>query len=139
MNCDCNMKPAGHGPKPYVANIPCMAEQNHEFCKTVWTGQHLKMNVMSIPGCEETGIETCPNTDQIIRVEQGKGMVKMGNCKHQLDTQHCICEGDCVFVPAGTWHNFINIETCPLKLSAVYAPVNHCKKTEEPDFCHCRG
>ena len=33
--------------------------------------------------------------------------------------------GDTIFVPAGIWHNVINIGRTPLKLSAIYAPPHH--------------
>ena len=50
-------------------------------------------------------------------------------CKNRLDFQQNICEGDGVFIPAGTWHNIINIEKTPLKISSIYAPPNHLKGT----------
>ena len=53
----------------------------------------------------------------------------MGKCKNRLDFQQNICEGDGVFIPAGTWHNIINIEKTPLKISSIYAPLNHFKRT----------
>ena len=34
-------------------------------------------------------------------------------------------EKDAVIVPAGTWHNLINIGNTPLKLYSVYAPPHH--------------
>lgn len=40
-----------------------------------------------------------------------------------------MCKGDTVFIPAGTWHNVVNIGRNALKLSSVYAPPNHRRGT----------
>lgn len=83
------------------------------------------MTVMCIPPCGEIGLEIHEETDQFIRVEQGCAVVKMGECKRQLDFQQNMCRGDAVFVPAGTWHNVVNTGRIPLKVSVIYAPPNH--------------
>lgn len=42
-----------------------------------------------------------------------------------MNFKKCVCVGDAVFVPAGTWHNIINTDCCPLKLYSIYAPPKH--------------
>ena len=37
--------------------------------------------------------------------------------------------GDVIFVPAGTWHNVMNTENFPLRLSAVYGPTHNPRGT----------
>ncbi|CVI67560.1 Cupin domain protein [Clostridiales bacterium CHKCI001] len=118
-----------HGSNPYATNIEQIATQNHNFRTAIWTGCYLQMTLMCISPCEDIGLEIHPNTDQLIRVEQGKAMIKMGRCECQLDFQQTLCNGDAVFIPAGTWHNIINIGRNPLKLSSIYAPPNHPKGT----------
>ena len=114
-----------YGQKPYVVNVEQMSLQNRYFRSTVWTGRQLQMTVMCIPPCGEIGLEIHEETDQFIRVEQGCAVVKMGECKRQLDFQQNVCRGDAVFVPAGTWHNVVNTGRIPLKVSVIYAPPNH--------------
>ena len=114
-----------YGQKPYVVNVEQMSLQNRYFRSTVWTGRQLQMTVMCIPPCGEIGLEIHEETDQFIRVEQGCAVVKMGECKRQLDFQQNMCRGDAVFVPAGTWHNVVNTGRIPLKVSVIYAPPNH--------------
>ena len=114
-----------YGQKPYVVNVEQMSLQNRYFRSTVWTGRQLQMTVMCIPPCGEIGLEIHEETDQFIRVEQGCAVVKMGECKRQLDFQQNMCRGDAVFVPAGTWHNVVNTGRIPLKVSFIYAPPNH--------------
>lgn len=129
MNCECRKTHTDFGPNPYVMDVPQSAMQNQNFRTAVWTGCHLQMTLMCIPVCEDIGLEQHENTDQIIRIEQGRAIVKMGLCRNCLDFQREICQGDTVFVPAGTWHNIINVGRCPLKVSSIYAPPNHPRGT----------
>lgn len=122
-------KTMDQGTAPYVTNIRRITLQNHNFRTAIWTGCHLQMTIMCIPPCDEIGLEIHEATDQLIRVEQGRAAVKMGTCKCQLDFQQTMCEGDAVFIPAGTWHNIVNIGMTPLKVSTIYAPPNHPKGT----------
>ncbi len=118
-----------YGPNPYVANIEQEALQNRNFRTVVWTGCHLQMTVMCIPPCGEIGLEVHGDTDQLIRVEQGRAAVRIGKCADKPVFQQNMCEGDAVFIPAGTWHNVVNIGRQALKVSSVYAPPNHPRGT----------
>lgn len=129
MEFGCYTEQIDYGSNPYVANIEQIGIENRNFRTTIWTGQHLQMTLMCIPPCGEIGLEVHPVTDQFIRVEQGKAVVKMGKYKDLLDFQQNMCKGDAVFIPAGTWHNVVNVERQPLKVSVIYAPPNHPKGT----------
>lgn len=129
MKCNFSMGHEDQGPNPYVADIGQKAVQNQNFRTAIWTGEHLQMTLMCIPTCDEIGLEMHPDTDQFIRVEQGKALVKMGKCKNQLNFQQCLCPGDGIFVPMETWHNIMNAGQCALKLSSVYAPPHHPRGT----------
>lgn len=118
-----------YGGCPYVADIPCRAAHNTNFRTAIWTGSYLQMTLMSLPLHGEIGVEMHEDTDQLLRIEQGCALVKMGACREQMDNQYRVCRGDAIFVPAGTWHNVINIGRMPLKISSVYAPPNHRKGT----------
>lgn len=48
-------------------------------------------------------------------------LVKMGAYENLVNNQKKACVGDTIFIPAGTWHNIINIQNAPLKLSSIYA------------------
>lgn len=129
MNCDNCARHADYGPNPYAASIEQLSRENANFRTAIWTGSHLQMTIMCIPPCGDIGLEVHPDTDQFIRVEQGRALVKMGRNRNQLDFQQTICTGDGVFVPAGTWHNVMNVGRNPLKVSSIYAPPNHPRGT----------
>ena len=54
-----------------------------------------------------------------------------GNEENSLDKKYRLCVGDVIFIPAGTWHNIVNVGRCSLKLSSVYAPTHHPRCTVE--------
>lgn len=123
--CGCDNSITDHGPAPFAGNIMWAARQNPNFRTAFWTGCHLQMTLMSIPPHCEIGLEMHSDTDQLIRVESGRALVRIGECKQNLDHSCCLNTGGAVFVPAGTWHNILNPENCPLKLSSIYAPPHH--------------
>ena len=125
----CGNRKTDHGPNPFVANIPFVARQNPNYRTAFWTGSQLQMTLMTIPVCGDIGLERHSDTDQIIRVEEGYALIKMGNCREDLSFQCRLGTGDAAFVPCGTWHNVCNIGNYPLKLSSVYAPPQHSKGT----------
>ena len=118
-----------HGGEPYVVNINRATKANNNYRTTLWTGKHLQLTLMSIRVGGEIGLEVHSDTDQFLRIEQGFGLVKMGKDKHSLTYQKRVCPGTAIFVPAGTWHNLINIGNVPIKLYSIYAPPNHPKGT----------
>ena len=120
---------ADKGPDPYVTNVEQLAVRNPNFRTAIWTGEHLQMTLMCIPPCGEIGLENHPETDQLIRIEQGMALVQMGKCRNQMDFQKNVSRGDAVFVPAGTWHNMSNTGRTVLRVSSVYAPPNHRRGT----------
>lgn len=115
--------------EPIVVNIKNQTLLNNNFRTTLWTGRHLQLTVMSIKPGEDIGLEIHPNVDQLIMLEQGTGVVKMGDDKDICNFEKNMFESDAVLIPAGKWHNIINIGDIPMKLCSVYAPPNHPKGT----------
>lgn len=124
-----------YGAEPLVINIDQKTNQNMNFRNALWTGSHLQVTLMSIGVGESIGLEKHDCVDQFIKIEEGYGLVKMGNCSDCLNFQKNVKEGYCVIIPAKTWHNLINIGNCPLKLYSIYAPPNHkkgvCQRNKE--------
>ena len=114
-----------YGPDPLVFNIDHATNMNQNFRTTLWTGRHMQLTLMSIPVCGDIGIEMHPNVDQFIRVESGRAKVLMGQCRNVLCKEEIVDGNYAIIIPAGTWHNIINLGNRPLKLYSLYAPPNH--------------
>ncbi|CQR47296.1 Cupin domain protein [Paraliobacillus sp. PM-2] len=114
-----------YGGRPYVLNIDEATKRNKTFRSAIWTGTHLQVTLMCIGVGEDIGLETHPNTDQFLRIEEGQGLVLMGNGPNQLDFRRYVTDDDAIMVPAGAWHNLVNTGKTPLKLYSIYAPPEH--------------
>jgi mannose-6-phosphate isomerase-like protein (cupin superfamily)/rubrerythrin len=113
------------GPNPFVINIDEATRQNDSFRTALWTGEHLQVTLMSINVGEDIGLEIHPTLDQFLRVEQGQGIVHMGDSKEQLNFQENIYDDYAIVIPARKWHNLTNTGNQPLKLYSIYAPPQH--------------
>ena len=81
---------------------------------------------MSLNPKEEIGNEVHPKVDQFFRIEHGQAKFVLNNGKDK----HVVKDGFAVIVPAGTWHNVINMsKTKKLKLYTIYSPPNHPPET----------
>lgn len=118
-----------YGPEPFATDIKEITMKNNNFRTALWTGEHLQVTLMCINPGESIGIEVHPCTDQFLAIEQGCGLVQMGNERNNLNFQAKVHES-CVFIiPAGKWHNLTNTGDIPIKLYSIYAPPNHPRGT----------
>ena len=117
------------GPNPFVTNIEEATKENKNFRTTIWTGDYLQITLMSIDVNDSIGLEVHNNVDQFIRIEQGVGIVQMGDSKDNLDFQKKVSDCFAFVIPSGKWHNLINIGKEPIKLYSIYAPPQHNKGT----------
>lgn len=113
------------GPEPQSFNLEQATLENTDYRAVAWSGRYLQLTLMSIPVGEDIGLEAHPETDQFLRLDSGRGRVQMGRTKDRLDLDREVEDGWAIFVPAGTWHNVINIGDETLQLYTVYAPVHH--------------
>ena len=114
-----------YGPGPLIVNIDRFAKLNPNYRTALWTGQYLQITLMSIRVGGDIGLEMHSNLDQFIRVDSGYGLVKVGKHKDKLNIQQKVDGQYAIIIPAGTWHNLINIGNRPLKLYSIYAPPQH--------------
>jgi mannose-6-phosphate isomerase-like protein (cupin superfamily) len=113
------------GNTPYVVDLEDLTKSNSNYRTTKWTGKKLQMTLMSID--DEIGLEIHKEGDQFLRVEEGEGKVLMGKSRDNLDIEEVIEDDYAIFIPAGYYHNIINTGDTPLKLYAIYAPIEHPK------------
>lgn len=114
-----------YGRGPFVFNIRHATNMNRNFRTALWTGGHMQLTLMSIPVRSDIGVEMHPDVDQFIRVESGHAKVYFGNSRNSLQEAETVNENYAVLIPAGTWHNIVNIGNRPLKVYSLYAPPNH--------------
>ncbi|WP_216827369.1 cupin domain-containing protein [Alkalihalobacterium elongatum] len=114
-----------YGSQPFVVDIEEVTTQNNTFRTALWTGKHLQLTLMSIAVGEDIGLERHPDLDQFIRIEQGEGLVQMGDSQFNLNFEQRAFADYAIFVPAGKWHNLTNTGDVPLKLYSIYAPPQH--------------
>ncbi|NMA82722.1 MAG: cupin domain-containing protein [Epulopiscium sp.] len=120
-----NIQLQDYGPKPFVIDIEDATMQNNNFRTALWTGTYIQLTLMSINVGDEIGLEMHPDIDQFIRIEEGEGMVMMGDFEDNLDFQMRVDDDYIIIIPAGKWHNLINIGNQPIKLYSIYAPPQH--------------
>lgn len=114
-----------YGGQPFVLDIEEATTQNRTFRTALWTGDHLQVTLMSIAVGDDIGLELHPDVDQFLRIEEGQGLVQMGDTKDQLNFQQQVSDDFAIMVPAGKWHNLTNTGQQPLKLYSIYAPPEH--------------
>ncbi|MEK4327104.1 cupin domain-containing protein [Paenibacillus sp. FSL R7-0297] len=126
-NCypDEKIKLRDYGQCPLVVNIDQAARQNQNYRTALWTGKYFQVTLMSINVGDDIGLEVHPTTDQFIRIEEGQGLVQMGDRKDHLDFKVMANDDYAIMIPAGKWHNLTNTGNKPLKIYVIYAPPEH--------------
>lgn len=114
-----------YGTRPFVVNIDQATKRNNNYRTALWTGKHFQVTLMSINVGEDIGLEVHPTTDQFIRIEEGQGLVQMGDSRDHLDFQAMAYDDYAIMIPAGKWHNVTNTGSQPLKMYVIYAPPEH--------------
>lgn len=120
------------GPDPFVVDITQATLNNDTFRTSLWTGNHLQLVLMSIPVGGDIGLEMHSDVDQFFRIEEGQGLMQMGDRNDNLYFNQPVFDDFAMLVPAGTWHNLTNTGSIPLKLYTIYAPPNHPWGTVQP-------
>lgn len=118
-----------YGPEPFAANIKEAAMQNEAFRTALWTGNHLQLTLMNLNPGEDIGLEMHPDVDQFVRIEDGEGVIRMGDTQDLTDFEAPVYEDFIFVIPAGKWHNLYNTGNSQLKLYSIYAPPQHPRGT----------
>ena len=105
----------------YVNDIEKQTLKNDNFRAVLYTGKFCQLVVMSLNGGEDIGREVHKKVDQFFRIEEGEAKFIFNDVE-----EHKVKAGGGVVIPAGTYHNVINVsKTTKLKLYTVYSPPNH--------------
>lgn len=98
---------------------------NNNFRTVVFTGDHTQLTLMRLAPGEEIGWESHHNRDQFLRLEQGHARVDFGKGQETVDESHEVKDDWAFIVPAGVWHNVVNIGSDDVKLYSLYSPPEH--------------
>lgn len=109
----------------WVDDIEQLTLGNDDFRRVVFTGEYEQLVLMCLAPGEEIGWEAHGHHDQFLRLEAGRARLDFGTDRDSVDESHQV-EGDWAFiVPAGTWHNVVNVGNEDVKLYTLYAPPEH--------------
>ncbi len=109
----------------WVGNIERITTENETFRTVVFTGPHTQLTVMRLAPGEEIGLESHPHLDQFLRIEQGRARVEFGLHEDSIEELHEVEDDGAFIVPAGVWHNVVNVGDTDLKLYSLYSPPEH--------------
>lgn len=122
------------GPKPNSFDLETETKANSNYRTVAWTGKYLQVTLMSIKPGESIGLEVHHDTDQFLRLDQGKGECVMGPAEDNLDFKQEVGDGWAIMVPAGTWHDVKNTGDEDMRLYTIYAPVHHAAGIAQATF-----
>lgn len=113
--------------KGFTGNLNELTKNNSAYRRVVYTSHYAQLVLMSLKPSEEIGNEI-HGLDQFIRVEQGHAKVIMNNGETEYDLQ----DNWAIIIPAGTFHNVINVGDGELKVYTLYSPPAHLRDTLQP-------
>jgi mannose-6-phosphate isomerase-like protein (cupin superfamily) len=109
----------------WVGNIEEITTRNETFRTVVYTGKHTQLTVMRLAPGEDIGLESHPHLDQFLRIEQGRARVEFGPSEDSIEETNDVEDDWAFIVPAGVWHNVVNIGDTDVKLYSLYSPPEH--------------
>lgn len=109
----------------WLDDISTLTVGNANFRTVVYTGEHTQLTLMRLGPGEEIGWERHEHLDQFLRLEQGRARVEFGRTEVAVDETHDVADDWAFIVPAGIWHNVVNIGPDDVKLYSLYSPPEH--------------
>ena len=109
----------------WLDDINQVTVANTNFRTVVYTGEHTQLTVMRLGPGEEIGWESHHDRDQFLRLEQGHARVDLGRTETAVDEHHEVEDDWAFIVPAGVWHNVVNVGEDDVKLYSLYSPPEH--------------
>jgi mannose-6-phosphate isomerase-like protein (cupin superfamily) len=106
----------------WAMNIEELTNANTNFLEVIHTGEFSQLTIMSVEPGDDIGNHLHQGIDQLVRVESGSGRLTLGPKHDRVAETHELGKGWAAFIPAGAWHNIINIGSVALKLQLVHSP-----------------
>jgi mannose-6-phosphate isomerase-like protein (cupin superfamily) len=109
----------------YRRNIETLTIENNNYRKVLYTTPEMQLVVMSIKKGDEIHEEIHDKKSQFIRVESGKGYMKIWDKNLKNTKTIRLHDGICVIIPPNTKHYLKNSGEEDLKLYSIYSPPEH--------------
>ena len=123
---------AAAGALGWVDDIERATLDNDTFRTVLFTGEQLQLTVMRLAPGEDIGREAHPQRDQFVRLEAGTARLELGPSREEVaETRELEADWACI-IPAGVWHNVVNVGDDEVKLYSLYAPPEHPPGTVHP-------
>src|SRR5262245_65991157 len=85
----------------WVDDIERATKANSNFRTVLFTGKHLQLTVMSLAVGENIGWEMHDNLDQFLRVEDGRGTLKLGTSADDVAEEHDVSDDWAMIIRGG--------------------------------------
>jgi mannose-6-phosphate isomerase-like protein (cupin superfamily) len=109
----------------WVDDVERATLDNDTFRTVLFTGQHLQLTVMRLAPGEDVGLEVHPQHDQFVRLEAGTARLDLGLDRDEVAESRKLGPDWACIIPAGVWHNIVNVGADDVKLYSLYAPPEH--------------
>ena len=111
--------------RAWTGDIERLTLDNDTFRTVLFTGSQQQLTVMRLGPGEEIGRERHDDTDQFLRVEQGRARLELGGSESSVDETRELEEDWAAIIPAGVWHNVVNVGEGDVRLYSIYSPPEH--------------
>lgn len=112
-----------------IGDLERTSIESPSFRRVLYTGPHTELTLMSLAPGEEIGYEAHDDHDQFIWIAQGNGRIDLREPDEDVGQSVHVERNWAVVVPAGVWHNVVNVGARDLKLFTIYAPPVHADTT----------
>ena len=98
-----------------ILNIKDLVKTNKNFDSSLWQGEKMQINLISIMPRQDVGLKINHEAEQLIKIENGKCAVYLGKDENCSDLRERAEGGQMLIIPKSTYYNIINIGSFPLK------------------------
>ena len=114
-------------PIVFHGDLEHIVTTNEAYRRVLFDGSMMQLVVMTLQPGDTIPLEVHDDHDQFIRVQKGRGKVRVGRLPDGSDvSDHPLRDGIGVLIPAGVYHEVLNTSKVrPLRLYSLYSPPEH--------------
>ncbi len=104
-----------------LLNIKELTKTNKNFNNSLWQGEKMKIDLISILPRQDIGLKINHHQEQLIKIENGKCAIYIGSTEDCSDLRERAEGGQMLIIPRDTYYNIINTGSTPLKAYIISA------------------